>query len=236
MQKSLHIKKATALFVTLMMALSAVGVAYATWFDTVQIEGTIHMGDFLVGILDIKECSDSEPPEKDYSSIECELANPETGVHHIDPETGEPQTVWHTLIVTVNDAYPSIIYLCKFDLKNAGTVPAHIAFVDIIGEKKDSNGTVITGLVWNDPEGDGCGSLWEDWDGSGNVTAGDVEVINLCLIKQETGAPLVCNQLEPCTEEPVDLIIHLKQEAQECHIYQFSVTIWALQWNWPALP
>ena len=69
--------------------------------------------------------------------------------------------------------------------------------------------------------------IMKDVDGDGVPEA----IINLYIYKQLTGAPLVCNQLDPCTDEPVDIVLEFKQEAEECHTYRFVIEILAVQWN-----
>ena len=104
--KRMDTKKVMATFAVLMIALSVAGFVYAHWSDSVQIEGTVHMGELIVGILDIKDCWDNEPTlpvPKDVGKVKCTLEDPETSKHH-DP----PQTVYHTMIVTVTDAYPNL--------------------------------------------------------------------------------------------------------------------------------
>lgn len=211
-------RKAIGMFTSLIVALAMTGVAVAHWSDSVQIEGEAHMGDFLVGWLDVKECEDIDlhwPEPKEVADLTCELEDPETGVHH------EPvQTVYHTLVVTVENAYPQYEAYCKVNLKNAGTIPAHI--VDVIMTP-----------------GPGLEISYVDVDGAGNpigwlldnAETGD-PVLAIELYKQLTELSLVCNQLEPCTAEPVDLWLEVIQDgAEECHTYEFSIEIIAWQWN-----
>ncbi len=216
-------KKIMATFAALMIALSAVGFAYAAWKDMVYIEGTVEMGDFLVGWLNITECYDIDlqwDVPKEVATLTCELEDPETGVHHIDPETGEPQTVYHTLVVTVENAYPQYEAWCKVDLKNAGTIPAHIVSVVLT----PGAGLVISNTTF-DANGNPVG--WELTD-----TDTDLPALNVFVCKQETRLSLVCNQIDPCTAEPVDLWLEVKQEGCEmCNTYTFSFEIEAIQWN-----
>ena len=211
-------KKAMGMFAALFLALGMTGVAFAHWSDMVYIEGQVKMGDFLVGWLDIKVCEDSDmyqDPPKEVADLKCELLEPETGVHH-DPI----QTVYHVLTVDITNAYPQYWALCKVNLKNAGTIPAHI--VDVI--MKPGAGLYIT-TTYSDANGNPIG-----WELNDDVTK--KPVLNIYLRKQLTGMSLVCNQIEPCTEEPVDLNIDVKQEgAEECHTYTFSIEIVAWQWN-----
>ena len=228
--------KTMAMFALLMIVLSIVGVTYATWSDYVQIEGTVNMNDFLFGILDVKCIGDNEddlPIPKDIGWCEYWLWEPEDSVHH-DP----PQTVYHLMEIKVHDAYPSYEQFIVFNLKNAGTTPAHIVTLDIYdptGELEFEDEAVLD---------DGEGVFWKDFDGDGiRDPAGDEDIINI-LIKKAFWMPpgpycgewwadgdLVCNQIDPCEEEPAILIMHFKEPAEECHEYFFKIYIEAIQWN-----
>ena len=209
--------KILSMFLATLMVASVVGVAYAHWSDYVYISGTAEMGELLVGWLDIKDCWDNEDtfvPIKEVASVECWLDVPETSVHH-EP----PQTVFKVLYLVVHNAYPQYMAFCKVNLKNAGTIPAHIIGVSIYDPD---------GLLTIQPTADPTHyEIKKDVDGDGDLEV----IINLYLYKQDTGLPLVCNQIDPCTEEPVDIVLEFKQDAEECHTYEFSIVIEAIQWN-----
>jgi len=205
------------MFLATFMVSSVVGVSYAHWSDMVYIEGTAEMGELIVGWLDIKDCWDNEDtfkPPKEVADVECWLTDPETSVHHV------PQvTVYKVLHIVVHNAYPQYAAYCKVDLKNAGTIPAHIVGVDIYDP---------AGLLFIQPTADPTHyEIMKDVDGDTELEV----IINLFLYKQEPGAPLVCNQIDPCQDEPVDIVLVFKQEAEECHTYNFLIEILAVQWN-----
>jgi len=209
--------KVLSMFLATLMVASVVGVSYAHWSDMVYIEGTAEMGELLVGWLDIKFCWDNEDtfdPVKEVAWVECWLDVPETSVHH-DPQV----TVFKVLYLVVHNAYPQYQAWCKVDLKNAGTIPAHIVDVAIFDPD---------GLLSIQPTTDPTHyEIMKDVDGDGDLEV----IINLYLYKQLTGGPLVCNQIDPCQDEPVDIALEFKQEAEECHTYKFSIEIVAVQWN-----
>ena len=103
--------KIVSIFAVLLIALAVVGFAYAHWFEMLYINGTVNTGS-LDATFSIGDCYDTEPLEKDVSSISCEL-------DPADP-TG------HTLKVTVTNAYPCIDYYQEFDITNTGTIPLHV--------------------------------------------------------------------------------------------------------------
>lgn len=210
--------KTMTMFLLLLIALSAVGFAYSYWSDEVQIEGTVHMGELIVGILNNTVICEEQPEhlDKDVANITCELSDFETSVHHT-PQ----QTVGKLLNVTINNAYPQYGVWINFTLKNAGTIPAHI------------NVTVTGWNCTDDPLNYTNDDLCE-WNGSAWIP-----VMNFRMRKWNATANAwvnltTCEQLEPCTDYLVYIKIHFKQEAKECCTYHFKIKIDAIQWNkWP---
>jgi len=220
-------EKVIGMFVVLMVALGMTGVAVAAWTDTVQIEGTVKMGELIVGFLDGSvewyETTNGVPEERFIppkpwvANATVELSDFETSVHH-DP----PQTVGHKMTIDINNAYPQWDLHIDFDLKNAGTIPATL--VDIAGggrDETDDEDLILTdGWEW-----DGEIGAWvidaEVWDESGHL------IMNLYV---EAYVPRDL-QLEPCTEYPVHIDLDFKQTAEECHTYTFWAEFVFVQWN-----
>ena len=222
-----------------MITLSAAGFVYATWYDEVQIEATVNMGDFIFGILDVKCLGDNEmdlPVPKEVGWCEALLSVPEDSVHH-EP----PQTVFHVMEIKVHEAYPSYEQYVIFNLKNAGTTPAHIVSLDIWDPTLPAPELIFDdGAVVDD----GVGVFWKDFDGDGvRDPAGEEDIINILIKKAVWDPPgpycgewwidgdLICNQIDPCNEEPAILLMHFKEPAEECHTYTFKIYIDAIQWN-----
>jgi hypothetical protein len=100
-------KKIALLCLALVLALGALGTAYALWYDDLFIEGTVYTGTFDV------EWSqgtpyDDEPAGKDVSYGYCNFDN-ENDV----------------LFIYIVDAYPCITYTFPIDIHCVGSVPAH---------------------------------------------------------------------------------------------------------------
>lgn len=230
--------KTMAMFAILMVALSAAGFAYAHWTDTVYIEGTVKMGELIVGWYNTTEYPltwnettngfpEDEPghgfvPKPWVCNATITLEDKETSVHHEPPET-----VYKTMNITAGNAYPQWDLHIKAWIKNAGTIPAYICpdfKIDMYDETDDEwleftyNETTGVGEIWDNGDND----MWDNPLGS----VDDVVIINFKVICDIEGW-----QIEPCTANPFEIHLDFKQEAEQCHTYTFKVTITAVQWN-----
>jgi hypothetical protein len=106
-------KKLLTLMVVAVLALSALGVGYALWSETLTITGTVNTGS-IGAAWSADAMWDDEAANKDVSSIECHVGN---------PAQSELET---ELYVNLTNAYPSINYYCEFNVEGTGTVPVHL--------------------------------------------------------------------------------------------------------------
>lgn len=223
-----------ATFAVLMIALSIAGFAYAAWTDIVYIEGTVHMGELIVGWYDTTEFpltwvetingvpEEEFVPFKDVCDAVITLSGEKTSVHH-DPV----ETVYTTMTITVDNAFPQWDLHIDAWIKNAGTIPAYV-YPDFKIDMWDDTDKEWLEFVYD--EATGIGEIWDNgdndvWDDPlGSVD--DVVIINFKVTSDLQGM-----QLEPCTAHPFEIDIDFKQEAEECHTYTFDVIIYAVQWN-----
>jgi hypothetical protein len=234
-------KKIAAIALLIAIALSAFGLVYAHWSDMVTIDGVIEMGSLTLAFDDVEPpiCAEfyenpTPPPvlmpgeweDKEVGDVECWYEDYFQDVHSL-------KWGYKKLVIEVHNAYPQYYVHTTFILHNIGTVPLFIYGIELEGEKIDHTGAVIYDLIWHDPDGDLVGEIWEDVDGSGDVTAGDILVINLKI--QNQAFPL---QIDPCHKEKMEVDMDFKQEAEQCHTYTISIKMLAVQWNklyevWP---
>lgn len=127
-------KKAMGMFAALVIALGMSGLAYASWSETLTISGTVNTGTVDVAWSEIGT-SDSEPPDKDVSGIDCEI-------DAVNP---------NLLHVTVTNAYPCIDYYNIVDIHCVGSIPVHI--YDIIVNNPHPNHVEVDISYYADP---GC--------------------------------------------------------------------------------
>lgn len=246
--------KLMASFAVTLVALSLVGVAFAGWTDEVVIEGTAHMGDFIVGILTaplpagysssyiVTETTNgfdedgtgapssgegSFVPKPMVANTVVVLSDLETSVHH-DPV----QTVAKRMEILVDNAYPQ--YGAKIDvlLKNAGTIPAHLrvvfdyAVVTSSVTSTETNSLELVEVGW-----------YLDGDymrNSGSFIDPEREGKEVFLWKLSLKVPMGSAsypQIEPCNHYELRFEFEFTQEAEECHIYTWGFTIDAIQWN-----
>lgn len=121
----------TAIFATLMIALMAVGFAYATWFDSVFINATATTGDVELRITRFGVCSQSPGPtwtgEGWYSDVD-------------------------EITVTVDNTYPGWwAYVC-LQVKNTGTISIKLYGIQIV--RTGGHAGLMDYYRYGIPEGD----------------------------------------------------------------------------------
>lgn len=193
----------------LIIALSIVGFAFATWWDYVQIEGTVEMGTVAIGFTELTCVEKHKDPVtglkvdgewlgKDVGWVECDLVDFVEDEHTL-------KVGYKTALVTIHNAYPSYQVHIIFAVENLGTIPVVFTEINIW----DPTGT----LVWDDV-----------LQALVDPATGD-PIINFDIVN------LIDVQLDYCEDTKAEVDVHFKQEAEECHTYQFKVEIVAVQWN-----
>lgn len=124
--------KMTAIFAALMIALMAVGFAYAQWTATLLIDGTVETGDVDAEFTNI-EITDSQggvvpDPVAKYIIF-----------YWMDPT--------QSIDVDITNAYPSFWLQIDFTIDNLGTVPGKIASIDVSGSTGKLDVTFSSNLV-----------------------------------------------------------------------------------------
>ena len=209
-------KRMVTVPIMLIVVLSMVGFAYATWWDYVQIETTVNMGSLTIGLTELT-CvekhidpatglkADGEWLGKDVGKVECEMRELIEDKH-----TGK--VGYKVAFVKITNAYPSYQVHIIFAVKNLGKIPVH--FVEITAE--DPTGE----LIWD--EAQMC--FWKDFDGDGLKDPDEI-IINVDVVN------LICVQLDFCEDTKAQIDLHFKEAAEECHIYKLKFTVIAVQWN-----
>jgi len=222
------------IFLAVTLALALTGAGFAHWSDTVQIEGTVHMGSATLAFdfVEPAVCDEYYRDPDTGALVPGEWLGKEVGdcdawFDDLIEDVHSGKKGYKKLWIVVTNAYPQYIVHTTFKLHNIGTVPLVIMEYIITGEKRDSTGAVIYNLLWYDPDGNWIGELWEDVNGNGVVDTGgpDLKVINLEI------TDALPYQIDPCNTNKAEIDLDFKQDAEECHTYAIDVVINAIQWN-----
>jgi len=201
-------KKIGLLCLALVLALGALGVGYAMWYDEVTIEGTVDTATLRLGIV---KAEAELYQDKDVATVELSFEDPIIP-WECEVPPGAEEYAYGTLVVTLNNTFPCLTVDIEFYVGNAGSIPIHITAI----EMTDPTGELT--VVWNvNPSN--TGYFYR--------TGGDpVEdrVMTFTVIN------LVCSQLHGCIPDKADLILHVEQPAEQNHQYKFEFKVIGEQW------
>ena len=214
-------KKIGAMALIIAITLSIFGLAYATWSDTVTIDGTLEMGSMTLAfhpdeILDYVDNEGLLPVPKDIGWAEI-YYDPASYVYddHTDKDG------YKVLVFVIHDAYPQYeVHFTTVRVHNIGTIPLHITDINVW----DPTGELNWEWTAPPPATPATGFFWKDFNGNGSYDP-DEEVMNVDIVN------FVCVQLDPCESIKGEVDIDFKQSAEECHTYRFMIEIVAIQWN-----
>ena len=214
-------KKIGLLSLALVLALGTLGIGYATWSDNVTVEEQVFSGEMCAEWK--TGCSPNDPgadwnmpedgdlclgldpipaPEgKDIASANCTR------------EDSDGDGYYDTLVVVVNNAYPSYYVVVDADIKNCGTIPWMIHHVDLLAE----NGTVLDTFYHI-----GCDEY--DLDGDG---LSDIEL----SYGNNFGV-----QIDPPFAADISWAIHVLQTAPKGEELVFKLRVYMVQWNMYVAP
>ncbi len=230
-------KKIGLLCLALVLALGTLGVAYAMWYDTLTIDGTISTGSLEIifasqydndpatgandpceaGYWDISD----QTPEwigerygKDYASIASTFED-YVGGTELD---GDYATV------TLNNAYPCYWGSVIWDIKNVGLIPVKFWSANLTElSKGDTEWPVNVALVI----------------GTRYYVDVDTQTVDETLDPGDDFSFILscfnCCQIDPY-ESPedlgyIDITVHLEQDAEQKTIYDFTIKFVFAQWN-----
>lgn len=97
------------LAVVLLLALAMVGVGYGLWSKTLFINGTVRTGN-VDAELSLEAVEEDE--DKDVARCSAELRS-----------TNQDND---TLVITIDNGYPSFVCRVTFDVHSTGTIPVHV--------------------------------------------------------------------------------------------------------------
>jgi len=196
-------KKLMVIPMLLVFALVLTGFAYAHWEKIITINGTVNTGELdweftfascLDEIGNDWNIADGFAPatpwrvDKDVGSTSVEITDP------------------HTVIVTLDNVYPSYFTTVSVYAHNTGTIPLIIDSVIIDGHVFRK--TIPRAYVQLDLDGDGKYDI-EIWWRNGLGT-----------------------QIHPCEDsDEMSFWIHILQDAPQGETLEFTIQIVAINWN-----
>ncbi|GAG11873.1 unnamed protein product [marine sediment metagenome] len=108
-------RKVTAVVLVLLVTLAVIGVGYAHWTKTLDIDGTVNTGE-----LDL--CWDDTLGNLWCNEVPGEVEGKDVGSVTVGVDPGDCQNA----IITLENAYPSYSVQCWLKYKNVGTIPVLI--------------------------------------------------------------------------------------------------------------
>jgi len=225
-------EKVMAVFAALLLGLSMVGVTYAAWYDFVEIDARVHMGELILGWLDVYDLVETtngfpedEPghnfePKDWVANTFVNFDNPETSVH-LDP----PKTVFKTMIIEVENAYPQYdVHLVAY-LSNGGTIPVCV-YTDFglylwdVSDNHELLFEITAGGYWD------AGRYFVEGNIVDPILGEAIMTFSFQIFDDDDTL-----QIDECESDEVRIDIEFTQDAEECHTYEFEITILGIQWN-----
>jgi len=238
-------KKIGLLALALVLALGALGVSYAMWYDDLAISGNVSTGYVDVDFhsqYDNDPGTELDPNEPGYWDFAgTPLGDPVwTGTRYtkhvasttstFDAGAGStPATDLDTATIEITNAYPSYHGSVCWDIVNNGMIPVKLYSVNLTRLSKadvsvwTGETLLTTGIRY-----------YVDVDGATNVDttldAGD----DFSFVLSKHG----CDQLDPYTwaEPPLDtayldITVHVEQDSEQKTKYDFTIAYRFAQWN-----
>jgi hypothetical protein len=203
-------RKIGLLCLALVLALGTLGVGYAMWSDEVTIEGTVDTGTLRLGIF--RAVVERIEQDKPVATVDLSFEGP-----ILEKEFAGFGRRWayEKLVVALNNTFPCLTVDIAFYLACVGSIPLHITAVNI----SDPSGELIferTSLPGASPI---VGYFY--------LAGGDPgeEIINVVV-----GGLPIGQQMHWCDWYKADLILHVKQPAEQNHEYNFVVEVIGEQW------
>ncbi|MDH4367180.1 MAG: hypothetical protein OEV57_03470 [Dehalococcoidia bacterium] len=247
-------KKIGLICLALVLALGALGMGYALWWDQITIVGSVETGTVNVEIIDQKSNDPTGAGNLDPAGGHMPLGDGVWGGFQFNNEPPIPSSEWYWLSTTYDkdvascdcifgpdwlratmfNVYPSYGPDVAFSVQNLGTVP-----VNIVG---------ITLLEVTTPEGTFPVGMPVDSRGNSEVymvaNNGAVVIYNgpfepgfdddyafTLMLTSLFGMPLVDVQIDPEMSVFADVGIHVAQSAMQSQMYSFTLGFTFGQWN-----
>lgn len=112
------------LTIAVVLALALMGVAYALWSETLEIDGTVHTGEVNVAFQNASDNDNGIDPNYDKDVADCEVALGANG---------------DSMTITITNGYPSYTCTVTYEFFNDGTIPV---ILNTVTEESDPELTI----------------------------------------------------------------------------------------------
>jgi len=189
------------LFLFALIATSISGYAYTSWSDTLGIKATMTFGTLALRYFGVPSVSDSDGGMTHGGTCACSYTDEDLSLGG-----------YFTLQETVVNSYPGYRAECIFTIKNLGTLPGHIAGLEITPGPGLEVGEIIldanNGLI--------------GWRFDATATGNPVLSIR---IYHDAELSLVSNTLLSGEQIQGKLLTTVEQGAAELQTYSFEVNL-----------
>jgi len=189
------------LFVGALLAASACGIAYSLWDDVIEIRGTMEFGTLTLRFVESLVCTDNED-SKDVGSCTCVYADP-------DPVSGG----FEGLAVSLENGYPGYEATGAFTIENVGSLPDHVVAIEL-----HPGAGLVVGEIYLDNVGEPVGWRLDD-----AITGESVLAV---YVQEDDGSSLVSSIVDPGGILPGEIVVTVKDGAEQLGSYWFMVEVW----------
>jgi len=200
-------KRIGMICLALVLALGALGVAYAPWTDEVEITQTVETGELEVGVSGEAYL---HRDDKEVASVEVTFGEFKFSK---DTDPPYPDEYYESVTVTVGNLYPGVRVFEDFYITVGGTIPVKLM---LDWDVDDPDGVY-------DHMGFRCTVLRNPWVGGPTLYKGD----DPC----EAAAVLEGLQVYPCETIVISLNKYLEQSAPHGASASATLTVTAIQYN-----
>jgi predicted ribosomally synthesized peptide with SipW-like signal peptide len=236
------VKKIGILVLAMVVALGALGAAYAAWTDTVTISGTVNTGSVDIEVVNQsntwvwKVIDDPDYPNEiavmhQYEYDPANSSPPSTSgtvvglIAYADADcpVGSPAQPDDTVLVTFDNLFPSIDFTADFLLHYAGSIPAKVEianlnYTPVVGPDLSGYISLTYWMATWDPTTPSVAPTKVDYD----PTTAEIDPI----------PSILGYQLHECNYILVEITIHLPQDnTLQGASGDLSGQIQVIQWN-----
>ena len=213
-------KKIGLLCLALVLALGALGVGYAMWDDTLQIEGEVNTGELSV-IFESQydnDPSDNDPKEAgswNLTTLAWEGARWDKNVASTTSTFDDKSA---RIVVTLG--YPCYWGSVLWDVHNVGTIPAKLHSVTLTNLSKQLVDYPMNKAL--------------DIDTRYYVDVEQLRVNKVLQAGDDFSSILSafgCEQIDACELGYLDVTVHVEQDAEQKITYDFVIDYVFVNWN-----